>query len=93
MTLTDTVTPIIKGVIVVFLLCLIGYLIYWVIKHLGLGKMFKKKEKIDETIYQEVADSLARGETFNEIAELFNNKPLPIQQKYVQAYLELRQLN
>lgn len=81
---------IIMGVVILFLVFWIFWVIWWVIKNLGMLKMFKRKPKIDEYAYMKVLEMLEEGKNWTAIAEHFSKYPFKEQQKYINAYFEIK---
>jgi len=93
MTLTDVILPVVSGVVFVVVLLVILYGAYFILKLLGITKLFKKKPKISDEVYIEVIKKIRNNETFDEIMEKTSKYPLRRQQEYLDAYLKVKNLN
>ena len=89
MEITNIITPIIYGVIIFSIIVWFIYVIYWILKH----TIFRLiKPKISDDIYEEVADMIIQKKKFEDIAIKFSKYPKKIQNKYIQAYFELKEI-
>ena len=88
----DIVISVIKGAVTLFIIGLVCYGIYWILKSFGVLKIFKKKIKPSDEVYIDVAKRLVKGETFEQIAVSFSKFSKPTQDAYIQAYLEIKEL-
>jgi hypothetical protein len=91
----DFIIPIISGSMIIFIIIVIGYGVYYMLNKIGLFKIFKIlfKPKISDDIYEFVADRISKGEKLNDITQYSTRFPLKTQEKYINAYFELTELN
>lgn len=92
MGLTKTVLPIVYvmfgGLFLALAIC--GGL--YLMKMFGLTRLFKRKPKIPEEVYEQVALWIQEGFTFTQIAEKISKFNKKTQEKYINAYLEVKKL-
>ena len=93
MTPTDFIIPVLKGAMVIFVFTIIGYGMYWILSKLGIFKLFKRNPKISDDIYEFVAEKISSGEKLNDIVQYTTKFPIRTQEKYINAYFELNEIN
>ena len=94
MAILDYVISGFKGASVIFVFGLFIWIIYIMLRALGITKLFPqlfKSKKYDESIYQEVANRLVAGEKFEDIMQSATRFNKSVQQKYIQAYIEVQE--
>lgn len=95
MSFVKIIEPVIYGTILFFILGWIGYIFYWILKKTYLLKFIKKKlfkKKVSNEVYVYVAQHLQQGKEFDDLAQYISKFPKPIQDQYIQAYLEIKEL-
>ncbi len=92
MPILDYAVPVIGGAFILGFVCVLFALIYRLLKMVGVFKLFKRKIKISDEIYEFVIEQINEDKVkaFQNISEHFSNMPRKQQQLYVQAYLEVK---
>lgn len=86
------ILPVVKGVVFFGVLAIIFYGFYRLLKLIGFFRIFKRKVKVSQEVYVDVADQIEQGARFRDIAEYFSKFPKRIQNQYIQAYYEIKSL-
>ena len=94
MAINDIIIPIVWGAVIMGIIAWFLFMFYWILKVTGLlkliGKLYHKKPS--EEIYVEVAKQLKENKSFEDFAVYISKFPKKIQNKYIEAYLEIREL-
>ena len=85
----EFIIPIISGSLIIFLFSIIGYGFYWILNKIGFFKLFKRKPKISDDIYEFIIERISKGEKLSDIVQYATKFPLRTQEKYINAYFEL----
>jgi hypothetical protein len=94
MAINTYLIPMIKLGVVIFAAGCLFYLFYYILKMIGLFKIFKRKKKIPDEVYEFIINKInekGEKEGWIEITEHFSKFPKKQQELWVQAYLEVKQ--
>ena len=92
MGIVTLVADILKGGLFFLFIAFVLGLIGWLLKKVGLFKLFKRRTKVPEKIYIEVAQHLLESGSFDTLAEKFSKFDKKIQDLYIKAYLEIKRV-
>ena len=90
MGITDIIIPVLYGVVVVFIIGWLCFVVWWVLNYLGLTKYLKRQPKVTEAVYVYVATAINEGKSFEEIMQPITKYDIKKQQPYIEAYMELK---
>lgn len=92
MNIPEFIIAVFKGSILVAFCFFVLYGFYWMLKKTGIFKLFKRKIKPTQEIYEEVADNMEKGNTFDDLAQEITKYPIQTQHQYLQAYLDFKKV-
>lgn len=94
MATSELIIGAVKGALVILFFLILMFGFYKILSMLGvlkLFKMFKKEKEINEEVYIKVGLLIEEG-GLNSVAEYISKFPKPLQDEYIQAYLDIREV-
>ena len=87
MAATESIIDILTGAVVLFIVFWLLYVFYWILKTVGIIKMFKKK--VPDEVYEDLVSQKKQGK---KLEDIIKDKSKKKQEMYIRAFIDIQKL-